>query len=208
MFWFFKRNKKVPTPAKKPIKGQSVVAGGAIVGVSAISMMAGVLLIDPWEGNKLVPYLDIGGVPTACGGVTGPKITKAFNDKVVFTEEQCRVMNGLAVEEHRQHVLRCLKVDVPEMTEISYISFTYNVGGGAFCRSTLLKKANEGDIEGSCNQLSRWVFVGGRQINGLANRRIHGDDERLSERTVCMIGINPDYKTPLFEELYAKVKFR
>lgn len=195
MWWLFKK--------KKP-KTKALVVGAT--SGSSILILASMLLIGPWEGNILKPYLDVGGVPTACEGITGPEIDKAYEEGRIFTDEECKVMNLVALKEHKDKVDKCLKVDVPDLTMVSYISFTYNVGGGAFCRSTLLKKANAGDIKGSCEELSRWVFVNGNAVNGLVNRRVKGDNERVSERTVCLIGIDPSYETPLFEKLYAKAR--
>lgn len=52
------------------------------------------------------------------------------------------------------------------------ISFSYNVGIGAFEESTLLKKikanANREEIE---KQFMRWVYAGGKILRGLERRR-------------------------------------
>ncbi|WP_406704873.1 glycoside hydrolase family protein, partial [Sodalis sp.] len=60
-------------------------------------------------------------------------------------------------------------------------SFVYNVGGGAFSRSTLLKKLNTGDIPGACDEIRRWVYVDGRVWKGLVSRR-------NVERELCLKG--------------------
>jgi lysozyme len=57
----------------------------------------------------------------------------------------------------------------------SLVSWTYNVGVGAACRSTLVKRARMGDYAGMCAELSRWTFAGGRELPGLVKRRA---DER------------------------------
>jgi hypothetical protein len=44
------------------------------------------------------------------------------------------------------------------------VSFAFNVGDDAFCRSTLVRKANAGDIDGACAELSRWTYAGGKQL--------------------------------------------
>jgi GH24 family phage-related lysozyme (muramidase) len=74
---------------------------------------------------------------------------------------------------------RCLKADVPVGAKIAFVSWTYNVGVGAACKSTLVRKANAGDLVGACNELPRWNKAGGRTIKGLTNRRI-------SERAMCL----------------------
>ena len=182
----------------------AVIATGSL---SSVGSMATYLLIDPWEGNENIVYLDVGGVPTACQGVTGKDL---YGRPLIvgqrYNDQECATMNIAAVNVHEAGMNKCLKVAAPDLTKASWLSFTYNVGVGAFCRSTLLRLANAGDLKGACGQLSNWVFVKGRVVNGLVNRRVRGDEERVSERTVCMIGLDPNYKTPLFEKVYIGFK--
>lgn len=51
------------------------------------------------------------------------------------------------------------------------VSFTFNVGAGAFRRSTLLERLNAGALEAVPAQLGRWVTAGGRRLPGLVTRR-------------------------------------
>ena len=60
------------------------------------------------------------------------------------------------------------------------VSFSYNVGSHAFCRSTLVRKLNAEDYAGACAELLRWRFFRGndcalptnaRLCGGLATRR-------------------------------------
>ena len=78
----------------------------------------------------------------------------------------------------------CLKdpAGIPVKAKIAFVSWAYNVGTGAACRSTLVRKANAGDIAGACDELPRWNKAGGRVIRGLTNRR-------LSERKLCLEGL-------------------
>ena len=39
----------------------------------------------------------------------------------------------------------------------AFVSFAFNVRNKAFCRSTLVRKTNPGDIDGVCAELSRWT---------------------------------------------------
>jgi lysozyme len=49
--------------------------------------------------------------------------------------------------------------------------FVFNLGEGAFCRSTLLKKHQLGNYTGAALEFPRWVFAGGRVAPGLVKRR-------------------------------------
>ena len=65
-----------------------------------------------------------------------------------------------------------------EITQGQYdamVSFSYNVGVGAFSKSTMLRKLNEGNVDEVPNQWMRWVNVNGQPNSGLRARR----DEEL-----------------------------
>ncbi|MEC7547253.1 MAG: lysozyme [Pseudomonadota bacterium] len=51
------------------------------------------------------------------------------------------------------------------------VSFTFNLGSGAFQRSTLRRKVNRQAHAEVPEQLMRWVWAGGRKLNGLVKRR-------------------------------------
>lgn len=51
------------------------------------------------------------------------------------------------------------------------VSFAFNVGVGAFRKSTLLRLLNNSGYESVPDQMRRWIFSAGRQIQGLKNRR-------------------------------------
>ena len=51
------------------------------------------------------------------------------------------------------------------------VSLSYNIGTGAFKKSTLLKKLNEEDYKGASAQFAVWNKGGGRVMQGLMNRR-------------------------------------
>ena len=55
----------------------------------------------------------------------------------------------------------------------AYVSWAYNVGTGAACRSTLVKKLKQQppDYEGACRELLKWTKAGGRELPGLVKRR-------------------------------------
>lgn len=194
----------------KPVFKQVKPVGPKVAGGSAALVLAITLLINPWEGDKLKPYLDVGNIPTACAGVIGPEITKAYNEGRIFTQDECDVMNINAAKKHESGLRAVINDNVenqiPDLTMAAFISWTYNVGNGAAEKSTLVRLVNQNKLFEACDQLSRWTRVKGVVVRGLENRRVHGDAERLSERTVCMIGLDPSYQTPLFDKLMMKVK--
>jgi lysozyme len=63
----------------------------------------------------------------------------------------------------------------------SYVSLTFNIGSGAFCRSTLVRKLKETppDYRGACDQILRWDKFQGKPLAGLTKRR-------QDERKLCL----------------------
>lgn len=50
-------------------------------------------------------------------------------------------------------------------------SFIFNVGLGAFERSTLFGRLKAGDKMGAASQFARWVYANGQSLPGLVKRR-------------------------------------
>ncbi len=142
-------------------------------------MAAGVALVGAWEGRKLVAYKDIVGVPTVCFGETrGVKMSDAY------TKEQCQVMLGDGLVEFEAGMRGCLTEPdkVPDGPYIAALSLSYNIGTGAFCRSTVRMRFNQENYRAGCDAFLMWNKAGGRVVKGLTNRRKH-------ERRVCLDGI-------------------
>lgn len=146
------------------------IALAAALGVSA----GGVALIKHHEGTVKrggvhVAYPDPGtnGVPwTACYGST-----RGVRRGMVFTDRECddRLRADLTVAE--RDVQRCVRVPLSQPEYDAYVSFVFNVGGSAFCNSTLVRLLNQGFREQACRQLPRWVYAGKKRLPGLVTRR-------------------------------------
>lgn len=143
----------------------SVIKTMAAAGASALAMA--VMLIKPLEGVEYKPYYDVAGVLTVCYGHTGSDIIK---DKI-YSQAECDVLLEKDLAKVKRQIDPIIKPALPESTKAALYSFTYNVGVGAFSRSTLLKKLNTGNIIGACGELKRWVYAGGKKWKGLMNRR-------------------------------------
>lgn len=147
------------------------VARSAKIGALAIALVAGA------EGLRTVAYRDPVGIPTICFGETrGVKIGDTA------TAADCRRMLADRLREFSREVDACLKARVPDETYVAFLSFAYNVGSAAFCRSTLARKANAGDLVGACDELPRWVYARGIRLPGLVKRR-------QEERALCLRGV-------------------
>lgn len=135
--------------------------------------------VGAWEGLRTVAYRDPIGIPTVCYGETrGVKM----GDR--YTVEECKIMLGDGLREFEAQVRGCMSApdDVPDGAYVAILSWSWNVGTGAACRSTLMRKLNAGDVRGACNELPKWNRAGGRVWKGLTNRR-------EAERKLCLEGL-------------------
>lgn len=148
------------------------------VGITVAGSLA-IGLIGGFEGLRTNAYRDVVGVPTVCFGETrGVKMGDAY------TVDQCKAMLGDALVEFETGMRRCMVApdSVPDKPYVAFLSFTYNVGIRAYCKSSLARRVNTGDIRGACDELPKWNRAGGRVIKGLTTRR-------AEERKLCLEGV-------------------
>lgn len=136
--------------------------------IGALSLSAtGLLALAGYEGFRNEAYIPVpGDVPTVGFGSTeGVKL----GDKITVEEGLERLYRDVGVVEST--IARCVKVPLTQGEYDAYTSFAFNVGGSAFCSSTLVKKLNSGDYPGACAELKRWVYADGKVLPGLVERR-------------------------------------
>lgn len=148
-----------------------------ITAIGAAAAAAVVPLVATYEGTVLRTYRDPIGIVTACTGHTGPELRMGQT----FTREQCEAMLYQDLAQHAD-ALDCISQPLTDGQRAAFLSFAFNVGEGAFCGSTLVRKANAGDMDGACAELSRWTYAGGKQLPGLVRRR-------MAERAMCEGGL-------------------
>ena len=137
------------------------MAAGAL-GIGAALLVA----IATHEGYRGEAYLDAAGIPTIGYGETaGVKM----GDRI--TPERALVQLLTSTEKHADAIRQCIKVPLYQHEFDAYVSLSYNIGAGAFCRSTLVKKLNTGDYDGACEEIRRWNRAGGKVLPGLVKRR-------------------------------------
>lgn len=131
---------------------------------AAVAATVGLLVI--FEGCRTYAYRDPVGIPTVCFGHTnnvhmGDRYTKAGCKKLLIKD----------LPRYQAMVDRCIHVSVPDQTYAALTSFTYNVGGGALCRSSVARLINEGDRIEGCEAMNRYVYAHGFRLPGLVRRR-------------------------------------
>lgn len=143
----------------------------ALGGGTAAMLAAAVAFVGPWEGMKTEAYLDRIAQPpvwTVCYGET-----RGVAAGDTFTPQECADMLLVALAGFHADLTACIPAlpDQPQGVQVALVSWAYNVGTGAACRSTLAKRANAGDWRAACDQLLRWDKAGGVVVRGLTNRR-------------------------------------
>lgn len=143
----------------------------AKVGAAVVALSLS--LVVPFEGYVPWVYKDPIGRLAACYGHDDQ--TMKLGTK--FTKEQC---TELLAEDLLKHAaaLDCIQTPLSDPQKAAFISLAYNIGTAAFCKSTLAKKANGGDVAGACAEISRWTMAGGKELPGLIRRR-------QAERELC-----------------------
>ncbi|MEO9528399.1 lysozyme [Roseibium sp.] len=140
---------------------------------------AAIALVGSWEGLRLTAYRDVVGVPTVCYGET---LGVQLGD--THSRAECDRMLLASLKRHEAGLRGCLKRPdgIPAKSYVAFVSLTYNIGVGAFCRSTARKRLNRGDFKGACDAATWFRKAGGRTLRGLVNRR-------TAEHRLCLEGL-------------------
>ena len=142
-------------------------------------------LIKKWEGFYSKAYLCPANKPTiGYGTIRYPNGQKVRMSDTI-TEPVAEACLHHECAECERGVTEAVKVDINQNQFDALVSFTYNLGIGAFQTSTLLKKINARKFDEAAREFDRWVHTIDKNgvktwLEGLANRR---EEERsLFER--------------------------
>ena len=127
----------------------------------------GINLIKKFEGFKPVVYSCVGGHNTIGYGHKLSKEEKYSIIDINFAEkllvkDLCRIcclINKITYSDLCQHQYDALT------------SLVFNIGVGAYQRSTLRSKINRGEHYDAGNEFRKWVYIGHKKSRGLVLRR-------------------------------------
>lgn len=117
------------------------------------------------EGFSSTPYYDFKGSSIGYGHLIKPGESFASISQEVAAQLLASDV-AWAVDAVRSAVLA--PVDQNQFDAL--VSFCFNVGAGAFSRSTLVRRINAFDPN-AADEFGRWVYAGGRVNDGLIARR-------------------------------------
>lgn len=127
----------------------------------------GIDLIKRFEEYRLTPYLCPAKVLTVGYGHTGLDIIKG----VSITPEQAEGLLREDLEEAAGGVIDYVMEDINDNQFSALVSFVFNLGAGALHGSTLLRKLNDGDVNGAALEFLKWDHANGVELAGLLARR-------------------------------------
>lgn len=118
--------------------------------------------LTAYKADKSEKYYTIGWGHYGVDVKKGMKISKETAEKLFRND----------IKYFENCVNSCLKVKVTQSMFNALVSFTYNVGLGAFKNSTLLKYVNKSQFKKASKEFNKWNKCGGKVLKGLVKRRL------------------------------------
>lgn len=126
--------------------------------------LVGIALHEGYRDRAYIPVP--GDVPTIGFGTTDGV---RMGDTITPPKALERALQD--VQKFEGALKRCVRVPLHQHEYDAYISLAYNIGDGAFCRSTLVRKLNGQEYAGACKEILRWDKFKGQPLRGLTIRR-------------------------------------
>lgn len=145
-----------------------VRTGIAALALSAAGLL-GIISSEGFTERAVIPVP--GDVPTYGHGSTRKADGSPVRMGDTITRQQAAELVNKDASQFAAAIKRCVTVPLTQGEFDAYVSLTYNIGAGAFCKSTLVKRLNAGDYAGACAEIKRWDKMGGKVLRGLTARR-------------------------------------
>lgn len=123
-------------------------------------------LIKEFEGFRAKAYKCPAGKWTVGYGHTGD-----VKEGDLITEDRASKILAKDVGDAEKAINTYVTVTLSQNEFDALISLVFNIGIGAFIKSTLLKKLNKSDFDGAAREFLRWDKVNKKPNRGLARRR-------------------------------------
>ena len=133
---------------------------------------AGLDLIKKWEGFRAAAYADPVGIWTIGYGTTkaaGVGIDPKPGMRI--SEAEAEEYLRRAVEKFAANIKPALTAPINENEWAAFLSLAYNIGPGAFRKSSALRHFNAGNKAKAADAILMWNKAGGKVLQGLNNRR-------------------------------------
>ncbi|RNI30942.1 lysozyme [Rufibacter immobilis] len=142
----------------------------------------GINQIKKHEGVEYRMYRDVAGYPTIGVGHLILATEKHLLTKTL-TESEVDELLRKDIARFEKNLNAVVKVPLNQNQVDALLSLMFNIGSGAFNKSSILKRLNQKDYLRAANNFTLWNKAGGKVVQGLVNRR-------LQERTLFLSPIN------------------
>lgn len=129
-------------------------------------------LVKEFEGLRTKAYKDSAGVWTIGYGTTaraGLGIEPAAGMEITEAEAEYYLQKGL--EKFSTEIAGVFKAPINENQFGACVSLAYNIGPGAFKRSSVVRHFNLGNTKKAADSILMWNKAGGKVLKGLVRRR-------------------------------------
>lgn len=129
-------------------------------------------LVKEFEGLRTKAYKDSAGVWTIGYGTTaraGLGIEPAAGMEITEAEAEYYLQKGL--EKFSTEIAGVFKTPINENQFGACVSLAYNIGPGAFKRSSVVRHFNLGNTKKAADSILMWNKAGGKVLKGLVRRR-------------------------------------
>lgn len=147
-------------------RGSRTAVAGLVL---AASTLVGIALKESYTDNTVIPVP--GDVPTYGFGTTHHADGSPVRMGEKTTPQRALVDLMREADQVSMTVKRCAPVPMYPHEFSAYVSLAYNIGEGAFCKSTVARRLNALDYAGACEAILMWDKVKGRTVRGLTVRR-------------------------------------
>ena len=135
----------------------------AALALSAAGLV-GIVAHEGYTDRAVIPVK--GDVPTIGFGTTGGV---KMGDTITPPQALFRALTD--VQKFEGALKQCVTVPLHQHEYDAFVSLAYNIGEGAFCRSTLVRELNKANYLGACREILRWDYANGQRLPGLTKRR-------------------------------------
>lgn len=141
----------------------------------------------PYKAVSTEKYLTIGY------GHYGPDVTP----DMVLTEQQASDLFAKDIGSYCRAVANAVTYDKCTQAMFDMMtSLCYNIGTGAFAKSSVASRLNAGDVKGSADAFMMWTKSGGVVLDGLVRRRTDERNIFLNGYTGEVTPIDPTTPDP------------
>jgi len=133
---------------------------------------ATVEIIKEFEGCKLKAYKCPAGVWTIGYGTTASAFVGITpHDGMTITQADAETYLKMAIEKFAEAIMPSITQPINDNEFGAFVSLAYNIGSGAFKKSSALRHFNAGDKAKAADAILMWNKAGGKVLSGLVRRR-------------------------------------